>query len=254
MALIGISGKIGSGKDQLATYMKAIIDKDTDSEDVPVRIVKFADKLKEFVCLLTGCTRRELEDQNFKNLAVPGVWMRWVVRRVDRLFAGTLVSLYYTTQDEAEACRMDLIRLNKGEDVYKVYGELPTYRTMLQELGTDVMRKRFHDNTWINATFADWHHISGNRHWAGNAITIAAAMKEPKWIITDVRFPNEVRAIKERNGIVLRMQRDGAPASDHISETALDDYKNFDAIIDNNGTLEQLQKKAIDIVNQFNLK
>ena len=63
-------------------------------------------------------------------------------------------------------------------------------------------------------------------------------------IIPDVRFPNEVKAIKEANGIVIRLDRD-VYSSDHMCESALDqenfDWKNFDYIIHNNNlTLTRL--------------
>ena len=36
------------------------------SEVTNSEIKKFADKLKDIVCLLIGCTREQLEDQEFK--------------------------------------------------------------------------------------------------------------------------------------------------------------------------------------------
>lgn len=45
-------------------------------------------------------------------------------------------------------------------------------------------------------------------------------------VVTDVRFPNEVEAIANRNGVVVRITRPGCvPALGHVSETALDDIK-----------------------------
>lgn len=42
-------------------------------------------------------------------------------------------------------------------------------------------------------------------------------------VITDVRFPNEVDAICDRGGVVVRIFRPGVgPARGHVSETALD--------------------------------
>ena len=71
-------------------------------------------------------------------------------------------------------------------------------------------------------------------------------LRESNWIITDVRFPNEAQAIKDRGGIVIRVNRldvdkftTNFPQTLHPSETALDDYK-FDHVIDNNGSLEEL--------------
>jgi hypothetical protein len=57
--IIAINGKIGSGKDELGKNLIKSFGSDWE-------IKKFADKLKDVVCLLTGCTRNQLEDQKFK--------------------------------------------------------------------------------------------------------------------------------------------------------------------------------------------
>jgi len=72
----------------------------------------------------------------------------------------------------------------------------------------------------------------------------------PNWIITDVRFPNEAKAITDRNGINIRLQRGGDYDIDnnvHESETALDLYK-FDYVINNNGTIEELIEQIKEIL------
>jgi len=82
----------------------------------------------------------------------------------------------------------------------------------------------------------------------------------PKWIITDVRFPNEAEAIKKRDGILIRIDRNYVSTERlnriqqrHSSETALDDYDGFDNTIFNNGTLEDLYNIAKQIVTIYKL-
>ena len=48
--------------------------------------------------------------------------------------------------------------------------------------------------------------------------------------------------IKDLGGEVWRVERHNITLMDHISETALDDYT-FDKIIQNNGTITDLQNK-----------
>ena len=96
-----------------------------------------------------------------------------------------------------------------------------TVREFLQKLGTAV-RKEIDPEFWIKALF--------NTYQNGNII------------IADVRFPNEAEAVKARGGKLIRIERPGAGAGNHISETALDDYKGWDIVIDNVGTLEDLFK------------
>jgi len=64
----------------------------------------------------------------------------------------------------------------------------------------------------------------------------------PNWIVTDVRFPNEVEAIKKAGGTVIRIDRinNPHPTSNHISETALD-HLPFPTII-NHGTIDNLKE------------
>lgn len=70
----------------------------------------------------------------------------------------------------------------------------------------------------------------------------------PSWCITDVRFPNEVKAIKEKEGIVIRINRESDYNSTHFSETALDDYEDFDYTIDNNNCIDCLIEKVKEIL------
>jgi hypothetical protein len=164
-----------------------------------------------------------------------------------------------------------------------------TVRTLLQKLGTEAMRDGLHENVWVNALFADY------RPQPNKAVAefLAAeglpqsmnAGKEnyPNWIITDMRFPNEMKAVKERKGITIRVvrehdikvQRSGDPDDFHIekfdntnpkhvalklgqllnlhpSETALDDAE-FDYEIINDGTIEDLIEKVKEILIKENI-
>jgi hypothetical protein len=78
-------------------------------------------------------------------------------------------------------------------------------------------------------------------------------------VITDCRFANEASAIKKYGGVVVDIIRDTSfldispEQRNHISETDLDDY-NFDFTIVNDGTLEELYKKADVILQQIKLQ
>jgi dephospho-CoA kinase len=85
--LIGISGKIGSGKDTVGKIIQSlnktpnISSKEfikqylyNDVKDSEFIIRKFADKLKDIVCLLLNCSREELEDREFKERELGKEW------------------------------------------------------------------------------------------------------------------------------------------------------------------------------------
>ena len=65
--------------------------------------------------------------------------------------------------------------------------------------------------------------------------------------ISDVRYPNEADAIRSAGGIVIRIDRPDVPRLDHPTENALDDY-DFDHVIDNSGTVEELRAAVRAIV------
>jgi hypothetical protein len=118
-----------------------------------------------------------------------------------------------------------------------------TPRWVLQQWGTEVCRKAFHNDIWI---------ISLENRLRQSTDNI---------VISDCRFPNEVLAIKNAGGKVIWVKRGALPdwydmalaanQSDiqaqaylsehniHASETAWVGTK-FDAEIDNNGTLAEL--------------
>ena len=95
-----------------------------------------------------------------------------------------------------------------------------TVRELLQGIGQG-LRDAIDPNLWVKILFAN------TEGWSN-------------YIIADVRYPNEVYAIKKRNGVLIRIDRKGAGAGNHSSETALDNYKEWDVHIENNGSIENL--------------
>ena len=79
-------------------------------------------------------------------------------------------------------------------------------------------------------------------------------------ILTDVRHKNEVKAIKDRNGYIVRINREHdieVHGTNHISETALDFSDNIedgnsiykpDFEIENNGSIKDLTNTVKDII------
>lgn len=75
-------------------------------------------------------------------------------------------------------------------------------------------------------------------------------------IITDCRFPNEIDAFRTAKDIgrvvVIRVHRPGMPEDDqHISETALDGYGDWDYFIDNSGSKTDLLKQVTNIMHEW---
>ena len=213
--LIGISGKMGSGKDLLYNMLCELSDIDFENK-------KFAYPIKWIIAVLIGCDIRQLEDREFKEKELGEEWTKY------RIITKGLPNYYVSTLQEAE----DNTRHSNQRYVKVVM----TPRLLLQLLGTEAGREIIHPNIWVNALFADY-----KDEWVDSGDSVAEedvskVLKEPNWIITDVRFLNEAQAIKDRGGILIRINRPQLIERDfeHLSETALDDYDGFDYVIENN--------------------
>ena len=180
----------------------------------PWVVKKFSGKLKEIATLLTGIDINKFEDQEFKDSLMP---LNWVETSIE----GT----------------------TKHYKLMKV-------RDFLQKLGTEAIRDGLHKNAWVNALMSDY--VINKEHWSDIANGRNVGDGYPSWIITDCRFPNEFDAIKKSGGLVIRVIRDGInPVNSHPSETALDSFE-FDFTIDNNGSLDDLERNVNFILNQVN--
>jgi len=287
--LIGISGKKQSGKDLVAKIMrylmvgadKALISLDKWNDE-PVwgdilnkfhhsvwETKMFAGKVKEILCLLTGCTMEDLESEEFKASYMSEEW------RVFSLEYHKQETKLFNTKKEAEYWALKQYSSKCKKFIREI---IPTYRQALQWIGTNLFRDKFHPNTWVNALFADYG-IKDLEYFKAYPDNYAL----PNWIVTDVRFLNEIQAIKDREGIIIRINRypktimnsrpgkipkeisfdinkqfhsdlwKGECSRTHHSETKLDAYKNFDFVLNNSGSIEELIEKVREILIKIKL-
>ena len=107
-----------------------------------------------------------------------------------------------------------------------------TPREILQKVG--VYHREINPNVWVDSVF--------NR---------IVSLENKLIIITDCRFPNEAERIKKEGGILIRIDRinrEGVLNENHISDVALNDYKSWDFIIDNNSSFENLYGQLDNIM------
>jgi hypothetical protein len=132
-----------------------------------------------------------------------------------------------------------------------------TPRWVLQYWGTEVVRRSFHDDTWIAS-------LENRLRKTTDDV-----------VISDCRFPNEIGAIKRAGGLVVRVHRGPDPDwygfaeminrgpekniewswaktqldkfNIHASETAWIGTA-FDAVIDNNSSMDHLYAQINDLV------
>jgi hypothetical protein len=132
-----------------------------------------------------------------------------------------------------------------------------TPRWVLQQWGTEVGRRAFHDDIWIAS-------IENQLRGVRNNV-----------VISDCRFPNELKSIKRAGGITIRVVRGQDPvwydAAVEFSKGYYSaGYKNaietlekhnvhaseyssvgleYDHRVDNNGTIDDLHRKIDSIIN-----
>ena len=125
-----------------------------------------------------------------------------------------------------------------------------TPRLVLQLWGTEVCRKGFHDDIWIAS------------------VENKLRSSRDNIVISDCRFPNEIKSIKQAGGRVVWVKRGELPEwydiavesncgsfnhmktaypDVHVSETAWVGTK-FDAEINNNGSIEDLYNQVKSLV------
>jgi hypothetical protein len=235
--IIGINGYSGSGKDTVGAIIQYLNCDNPQSsieeicadyseyeywldEQSGWEIRKFAGKLKDIAEHLTGIHIDKFEDQEFKKTNLGPEWN--VPSKI------TLVDGKVTLSDYVPM----------------------TVRDFLQKLGTDAMRMGLHDNVWVNALMADYKHEPTGTVYNNQGGQI---LELPNWIITDVRFPNEAQAIKDRDGIIIRVDRPGvSPINDHPSEIGLDGWK-FDYTVPNISDIFDLKQSVENILKHAKL-
>ena len=84
-------------------------------------------------------------------------------------------------------------------------------------------------------------------YWIDQVVFKLATSDAHLAVISDVRFKNEFNFVKDRHGIMLRIESNRCNMDDqHPSETELDDAT-FDYVLRNDGTLEEF-RKAVGVI------
>ena len=273
--LVGISGKMGSGKNLVCTIIQGLTAaKKHNIENLSFEWIKkyyinsiweqkaFASKLKQTASLLTGIPVEKFEDQEFKNTPIGEDWLvHWYIDRVGQK---------HLTLSAEEAIMAD--GRDSGQD-------LLTPRLLLQIIGTECIRDKVHPNAWVNALFADYKYEIHRSEVSTRAAGFIDQHVYPNWIITDMRFPNELEAVKSKGGITIRVNRPkndldnhkdcvktedgyciqsennyckGSCKYEHPSEASLDSAT-FDFVINNDKDIKHLINEVKKILEKLSI-
>lgn len=120
------------------------------------------------------------------------------------------------------------------------FGKPVTPRWVLQHFGTEVMRGNMYDGIWVDSCLGRY--------------------KGKNTVISDTRFPNEVKQIRVNGGTIIRVKRNKdpewfinyvegniEPKGIHSSEYAWA-KEEFDFVIENNGDKETLYAKIDELI------
>lgn len=105
-----------------------------------------------------------------------------------------------------------------------------SFRTLARTLGTEWGRNCIHQDLWVD-------------------IARLRLTKFSRVCVDDVRFPNELNMLKSMGIILVKIERSNLRADAHLSDTALCGFSNWDYVIKNNGSLEQLCSKVLEVVS-----
>ena len=149
----------------------------------------------------------------------------------------TAAKIMLNEMPDFRRCAMgDIIKLNYGKEKGLTYEEIeknkPIYRQDLIDLG-------------------NWGRAQDEDYWLKKIIE-----QDGNIIVTDVRVPHEYEVFKKAGAIAIRVEasrdtrasRGELIGEKDITETGLDNIKNWDYIIDNNFDYESLKSQVMKII------
>jgi len=122
-----------------------------------------------------------------------------------------------------------------GVSVQEIETNKDLYRSLLQAWGC-YARATKSENYWIAKVLMKIRHC--------NAEVV---------FVTDVRFPNEAQWMRDCGATLVRVSRNTGLVDTHESETALDNYKDFDSVILNTGTIDHLIHDVREFMQKQNI-
>jgi hypothetical protein len=227
--IITLSGKKRSGKNTLSNFIAGSFLKAT--HQVEKFSVTAKGLLKYDKCTLTEGTFNEVGFKDVKLYAFSDALKRFCID----ILGLTYEQCYGDDEDRdsiVNHIEWDTLPLSIRKD----YDEVKTFpngregnmtaREVLQIFGTEMVRSMYHDA------------------WAEGTYKIIKREGFKLAIITDGRFPNEINIGKEFDAKSVRLLRDVSKGDEHLSEIALDGYKDFSYVLDNRDMTVKAQNEA----------
>jgi len=259
LKLCGIVGKAGSGKDTAAEQLVNVYG---------FQQIAFADPLKRYAHKVFGFTEEQLWGPShlrndpdprfaFYNDAMDAsdAWLATETRaaKQDALFVHSLIP----TPGLLPGIALDSLRswrLGLARSPHPI-----SPRVVLQSLGTEWGRT-IKEDLWLSHALdvASMLMRGGYTYSRTTGAVQAPGAPALNVVMSDVRFENELDALKSHGGFLIRVRRTEAlrgicpGIQDHASETAQEEFSDekFDFLIQNNKTLEEFLE-AVDVAGNI---
>lgn len=221
--IILLSGKMRVGKNKFAEYL---ID-ELKQRQFKIQTDLFAHDLKH------GCK------DDFKTIAT---YMNGLSERI-KATVHSMFDLKYIAAESIVNAVEHLTNELKVKDENFFEDKTEFTRLLLQIYGTEIFRNRV-DTNW----------------WAKQVRNRAIKSEDDFYIVTDTRFPNEIEVfydecnMENTQVITIRLNRDAGTTgskAEHQSETALDEWTEWNYVVQNDGSLDELKQSVTTIINDI---
>ena len=124
-----------------------------------------------------------------------------------------------------------------------------TYRQVLIDVGS--LARSYDEDHWVKVFDDRLDNVRSN--WQAAKIYHMAPSFNTLVIVSDIRFRNEFDYLRKEGFYLIKLQRNVASTSTHPTEINQDQIhiSEFDQVVDNNGTIDELKAKVPDIRDQI---
>ena len=243
---IGLNGYAGSGKDTVTKMLSVILNNyDGNKEELYLewktlhKNTRFAtfnrkDKLGNTISLAFADKLKKIASEIF---AIP---IEHFYNNKTNGWINISGDFSYTERKPLDSEIITAEDYASGPMSYQngLFNHWMSIREILVYVGTYILQREVNKNVFLN--------ITENR--------IKRHLKENEnlrfVICTDVRFEHEAEYIRKNNGILINIVRSDVQQLNNIAEHDLDDENDYDIILENDGTYEDLWDKVWNMVHE----
>lgn len=109
-------------------------------------------------------------------------------------------------------------------------------RTLLEDIGMG--GRRYYPDIWVDL-------------WGERVLQLWGNSRDRLIFADDCRFPNEFKRVQRFGGVLIKIKKEGKERPDLRAEQWVPEDSEFDYVVENNGTLSELNDKLISIAKDL---